>query len=140
MCNGLIADNAKLSIYDPKVSETQINQDLNTPKFEWDHPGRHAAPPRSDAITVCTDPYEVFGFPAKQLIPLGRLRLPANGTMQQSPQAACHCNYSIRTFRSDNSVTSSSPDLAILEVMLMATDTQQVLPSLTLFRLGPANK
>ena len=43
VCQGLLRDNAKLFIYDPKVTENQIHADLATPKFEWDHPGSRTA-------------------------------------------------------------------------------------------------
>ena len=58
VCKGLTADNAKLVIYDPKVTEAQIHQDLATPKFEWDHPQSSGTKsPRSFAITVVGDAY-----------------------------------------------------------------------------------
>ena len=58
VCKGLLKDNARLHIYDPKVSEAQIRDDLATSKFEWDHP-MHA--PRKDgpaqrSIRVFDDP------------------------------------------------------------------------------------
>ena len=58
VCQGLLRDNAKLFIYDPKVTEDQIHSDLETPKFEWDHPGARKAPLKSQSITVLQDPYE----------------------------------------------------------------------------------
>lgn len=59
VCQGLLQDNARLFIYDPKVTEDQIHADLATPKFEWDHPGSRAPPSRKqDAIKVMQDPYE----------------------------------------------------------------------------------
>lgn len=62
VCKGLLKDNARLHIYDPKVSEQQIRDDLATSKFEWDHP--QLSPKRSkdslshirvfdDAIEAC---------------------------------------------------------------------------------------
>ena len=36
---GLLDEGAKLRIYDPKVSEQQINLDLSLDKFAWDAPG-----------------------------------------------------------------------------------------------------
>ena len=58
VCKGLTADNAKLVIYDPKVTEAQIHLDLATPKFEWDHPQSSGTKsPRSSAITVVGDAY-----------------------------------------------------------------------------------
>ncbi|KAK9841038.1 hypothetical protein WJX81_007189 [Elliptochloris bilobata] len=59
VCKGLTQDGAKLVIYDPKVTEAQIHQDLATPKFEWDHPQSSGTKsPRSSAITVVEDAYE----------------------------------------------------------------------------------
>ncbi|KAI3965789.1 hypothetical protein MKX01_010746 [Papaver californicum] len=43
VCLGLLGDKAKLSIYDPQVSEDQIRRDLATNKFDWDHP-QHLVP------------------------------------------------------------------------------------------------
>ena len=67
MCKGLTADGAKLLIYDPKVTEAQIRQDLATPKFEWDHPNsvRGAQSPRSPQITVVEDAYTACSSPAR---------------------------------------------------------------------------
>ena len=36
VCKGLLADNACLSIYDPRVSEDQIRTDLSTNEIRWD--------------------------------------------------------------------------------------------------------
>ena len=67
MCKGLTADNAKLVIYDPKVMEAQIHQDLATPKFEWDHPQSSGTKsPRSSAITVVGDAYTARTRPETQ--------------------------------------------------------------------------
>ncbi|GAB2297151.1 hypothetical protein Dimus_031263 [Dionaea muscipula] len=38
MCKGLIGNKAQLSIYDPQVTEDQIQRDLSMNKFDWDHP------------------------------------------------------------------------------------------------------
>lgn len=38
VCKGLMRDNAKLCIYDPKVTSEQVFFDLTAPKFLWDHP------------------------------------------------------------------------------------------------------
>uniref|UniRef100_A0A7N0RJD9 UDP-glucose 6-dehydrogenase n=1 Tax=Kalanchoe fedtschenkoi TaxID=63787 RepID=A0A7N0RJD9_KALFE len=38
VCKGLLGDKACLSIYDPQVTEDQIQRDLTMNKFEWDHP------------------------------------------------------------------------------------------------------
>ena len=40
VCKGLMADNARINIYDPKVTEAQIHNDLSLDKFMWDHPQR----------------------------------------------------------------------------------------------------
>ena len=66
VCKGLTADNAKLVIYDPKVTEAQIHQDLATPKFEWDHPQSSGTKsPRSSAITVVGDAYTARSPPSR---------------------------------------------------------------------------
>lgn len=42
VCRGLMADGASLHVYDPKVEESQIHEDLALAKFMWDHPlSRH---------------------------------------------------------------------------------------------------
>ncbi|KAL8150218.1 hypothetical protein V2J09_020026 [Rumex salicifolius] len=38
VCKGLLDDKAKLSIYDPQVTEDQIQRDLSMNKYDWDHP------------------------------------------------------------------------------------------------------
>ncbi|XP_076901682.1 UDP-glucose 6-dehydrogenase 3-like [Bidens hawaiensis] len=38
VCKGLLGDQAVLSIYDPQVTEDQIQRDLSMKKFDWDHP------------------------------------------------------------------------------------------------------
>ncbi|PWA60854.1 6-phosphogluconate dehydrogenase, C-terminal-like protein [Artemisia annua] len=38
VCKGLLGDKALLSIYDPQVTEDQIQRDLSMKKFDWDHP------------------------------------------------------------------------------------------------------
>lgn len=38
VCKGLLGDKARLSIYDPQVTEEQIQRDLSMNKFDWDHP------------------------------------------------------------------------------------------------------
>lgn len=38
VCNGLIKDGANLCIYDPKVEEDQVYNDLSMDKFMWDYP------------------------------------------------------------------------------------------------------
>ncbi|XP_027330940.1 UDP-glucose 6-dehydrogenase 1-like [Abrus precatorius] len=37
VCKGLLGDNACLSIYDPRVTEEQIQKDLSMDGVEWDH-------------------------------------------------------------------------------------------------------
>lgn len=58
VCRGLMADGARLCIYDPKVEEDQIRLDLATPKFEWDHPSPRVAPISKDKVVVVRDPLE----------------------------------------------------------------------------------
>ncbi|KAL0431744.1 UNVERIFIED_CONTAM: UDP-glucose 6-dehydrogenase 1 [Sesamum radiatum] len=38
VCQGLLGDKAQLSIYDPQVTDDQIQRDLSMNKFDWDHP------------------------------------------------------------------------------------------------------
>ncbi|KAK4794182.1 hypothetical protein SAY86_012176 [Trapa natans] len=38
VCQGLLGDKAIVSIYDPQVTEDQIQRDLTMKKFDWDHP------------------------------------------------------------------------------------------------------
>ncbi|KAL0343820.1 UNVERIFIED_CONTAM: UDP-glucose 6-dehydrogenase 1 [Sesamum angustifolium] len=38
VCKGLLGDKAQLSIYDPQVTDDQIQRDLTMKKFDWDHP------------------------------------------------------------------------------------------------------
>nr|AFK35914.1 unknown [Lotus japonicus] len=61
VCKGLIGDKAKLSIYDPQVSEEQILKDLSMKKFDWDHPA-HLQPtsPTSNnqQVSVVWDAFE----------------------------------------------------------------------------------
>ncbi|KAL8142294.1 hypothetical protein V2J09_015326 [Rumex salicifolius] len=49
VCKGLLGDRAKLSIYDPQVTEDQIQRDLSMNKFDWDHPA-HLVPSSPGAI------------------------------------------------------------------------------------------
>uniref|UniRef100_A0A7N0T1C4 UDP-glucose 6-dehydrogenase n=1 Tax=Kalanchoe fedtschenkoi TaxID=63787 RepID=A0A7N0T1C4_KALFE len=37
VCQGLLRDNAILSIYDPQATDTQILEDISSRKFSWDH-------------------------------------------------------------------------------------------------------
>ncbi|KAG6401785.1 hypothetical protein SASPL_138650 [Salvia splendens] len=60
VCKGLIGDKAHLRIYDPQVSEDQIQRDLALNKFEWDHPA-HLQPAAREAakqVSVVGDAYE----------------------------------------------------------------------------------
>ncbi|KAK4773358.1 hypothetical protein SAY87_028377 [Trapa incisa] len=61
VCKGLLGDKARLSIYDPLVTEDQIRRDLSMNKFDWDHP-IHLQPPTSPAsikhVSVAWDPYQ----------------------------------------------------------------------------------
>lgn len=64
VCKGLLADNAKINIYDPKVTEAQIHNDLSLGKFMWDHPTTGGtASPRQNAVSVFKDAYEVIPIP-----------------------------------------------------------------------------
>ncbi|KAL3511061.1 hypothetical protein ACH5RR_030462 [Cinchona calisaya] len=38
VCRGLLVDKAQLSIYDPQVSQDQIQKDITMVKFDWEHP------------------------------------------------------------------------------------------------------
>ncbi|PRW61304.1 UDP-glucose dehydrogenase [Chlorella sorokiniana] len=58
VCRGLMADGARVCVYDPEVEDSQIYQDLGTAKFEWDHPTPKSAPVSKDAITISHDPME----------------------------------------------------------------------------------
>ncbi|KAF0921900.1 hypothetical protein E2562_020511 [Oryza meyeriana var. granulata] len=60
VCKGLLGDQAKISIYDPQVTEDQIQRDLAMNKFDWDHP-LHLQPMSPTAIkqvSVAWDAYE----------------------------------------------------------------------------------
>ena len=61
VCKGLLADRARLAIYDPQVKEAQIMEDLHTAKFEWDHPraggSKPGGTPRADDVEVVACPY-----------------------------------------------------------------------------------
>ena len=50
---GLLDEGAKLRIYDPKVSEQQINLDLSLDKFAWDAPG-NTFKKKYALIALCT--------------------------------------------------------------------------------------
>ncbi|XP_058102615.1 UDP-glucose 6-dehydrogenase 4-like [Magnolia sinica] len=61
VCNGLVGDQALLSIYDPRVTEDQIRRDLALNKFDWDHP-QHLMPSSPSAtlkqVSVVMDAYQ----------------------------------------------------------------------------------
>lgn len=69
VCKGLLGDKAMLSIYDPQVTEEQIQRDLRLKQFDWDHP-IHLQPPMTptpvkqvkvewDAYTATKDSHAV---------------------------------------------------------------------------------
>ncbi|KAG2535112.1 hypothetical protein PVAP13_9NG048300 [Panicum virgatum] len=49
VCKGLLGDKAQISIYDPQVTEDQIQRDLAMNKFDWDHP-MHLQPTSPTAV------------------------------------------------------------------------------------------
>lgn len=60
VCKGLLGDKAKLSIYDPQVTEDQIQRDLLMKEFDWDHPIhlQPMSPPTSKQVSVVWDAYQ----------------------------------------------------------------------------------
>lgn len=60
VCKGLLGDKAKLSIYDPQVTEDQIQRDLAMNKFDWDHPVhlQPMSPTTVKQVSVVWDAYE----------------------------------------------------------------------------------
>ena len=61
VCKGLMADNARISIYDPKVTEAQIHNDLSLDKFMWDHPTASGTKsPRQNSVSCYSDAYSVL--------------------------------------------------------------------------------
>lgn len=60
VCRGLLADKARLCIYDPQVSETQIDKDLNMMKYSWEHPVllKPVSPTALKQVSVVWDPYD----------------------------------------------------------------------------------
>lgn len=59
VCKGLLSDKAQISIYDPQVTEEQMQRDLSMNKFDWDHP-RHLQPMSPTAgkqVSVVWDAY-----------------------------------------------------------------------------------
>ena len=68
VCKGLMADNAMINIYDPKVTEAQIHNDLSLGKFMWDHPTTAGTKsPRQNSVSVFKDAYEVRPPPPSPL-------------------------------------------------------------------------
>jgi UDPglucose 6-dehydrogenase len=60
VCKGLLADNAFLSIYDPRVSEEQIRRDLSTNESHWDHSiqAKSMSFPSAKQVSVFENVYE----------------------------------------------------------------------------------
>ncbi|KAF5809353.1 putative UDP-glucose 6-dehydrogenase [Helianthus annuus] len=60
VCKGLLGDKAHLSIYDPQVTEEQIQRDLSMDKFDWDHPVhlQPMSPSSVKSVSVVWDAYE----------------------------------------------------------------------------------
>ena len=68
VCKGLMADNARINIYDPKVTEAQIHNDLSLDKFMWDHPSASGTKsPRQNSVTCFKDAYSVRLLPASRI-------------------------------------------------------------------------
>jgi len=59
VCKGLLGDKAKISIYDPQVTEDQIQRDLAMNKFDWDHP-LHLQPMSPTAVKQVTVTWDVY--------------------------------------------------------------------------------
>ncbi|KAJ1421836.1 UDP-glucose/GDP-mannose dehydrogenase, N-terminal [Sesbania bispinosa] len=60
VCKGLLGDDACLSIYDPRVTEDQIQKDLSMNNVQWDHP-IHLQPISSTSVkqvNIFGDAYE----------------------------------------------------------------------------------
>jgi UDPglucose 6-dehydrogenase len=57
---GLLRENAVLCIYDPKVTEDQIQYDLAMNKLDWDNPVplQPMSPTAAKQVTITWDPYE----------------------------------------------------------------------------------
>ena len=67
VCKGLMADNARINIYDPKVTEAQIHNDLSLDKFMWDHPRASGTKsPRQNSVSCFKDAYSVCLSPASR--------------------------------------------------------------------------
>ncbi|KAJ4916599.1 UDP-glucose 6-dehydrogenase 1 [Raphanus sativus] len=56
VCNRLVADMAKLSIYDPRVLEEQIRKDLSVARFDWNH-HQIKAEGMLEQVSVVSDAY-----------------------------------------------------------------------------------
>ncbi|KAA8542532.1 hypothetical protein F0562_023684 [Nyssa sinensis] len=60
VCKGLLGDKARLSIYDPQVTEDQIERDLSMNKFDWDQPIhlQPLSPTSVKQVSIAWDAYE----------------------------------------------------------------------------------
>ncbi|MED6157298.1 UDP-glucose 6-dehydrogenase 1 [Stylosanthes scabra] len=60
VCKGLLGDKARLSIYDPQVTEDQILKDLSMKKFDKDHPShlQPASPTSIKQVSIVSDAYQ----------------------------------------------------------------------------------
>ncbi|PNY08402.1 UDP-glucose 6-dehydrogenase-like protein [Trifolium pratense] len=61
VCKGLLGDKARVSIFDPQVTEDQIQRDLWMNKFDWDHPIHlqpTSTPSNEKNVSVVLDAYE----------------------------------------------------------------------------------
>lgn len=60
VCRGLLVDKAQLSIYDPQVSQDQVQKDLTMVKFDWEHPVmlKPVSPTALKQVSFAWDAYE----------------------------------------------------------------------------------
>ncbi|MED6194415.1 UDP-glucose 6-dehydrogenase 1 [Stylosanthes scabra] len=60
VCKGLLGDKARLSIFDPQVTEDQILKDLSMKKFDKDHPShlQPASPTSIKQVSIVSDAYQ----------------------------------------------------------------------------------
>lgn len=60
VCRGLLVDKAQLSIYDPQVSQDQIQKDLTMVKFDWERPVllKPVSPTAVKQVSFAWDAYE----------------------------------------------------------------------------------
>jgi UDPglucose 6-dehydrogenase len=60
VCRDLLADGARLVVFDPKVQALQVFRDLSAPKFAWDRPHGWAKSESHilENVQVVQDPYE----------------------------------------------------------------------------------